>query len=130
MPMKPRVLLIEDNENNRYLAQFLLERDGFEVASAANGLLGLEAVRRNPPHLIVLDIQMPEMDGYETAQRLKQDPASSHIPIVGVSSFAMVGDREKAMRCGFSGYLEKPINPETFASEIREHLPPVEGGAR
>jgi len=126
--MKPRVLLIEDNENNRYLAQFLLERDGFEVAMANNGRQGLEAVRQHGPDLIVLDIQMPEMDGYETAVLLKQDPLSSHIPIVGVSSFAMAGDKEKALRHGFSAYLEKPINPETFAREIRDHLPTA-GGA-
>jgi len=118
--MAVRVLLVEDNENNRYLAEFLLTQEGFEVVSALNGKQALDMVQKVGPDLIVLDIQMPEMDGYETAQRLKQDPCSAHIPIVGVSSFAMVGDREKAMRAGFAGYIEKPINPATFAQEISQ----------
>jgi two-component system cell cycle response regulator DivK len=116
----PKVLLVEDNENNRYLTQFLLERAGFTVVVAVNGRQALEMVSREMPDLIVMDIQMPEMDGYETAVRLKSNTASSHIPIVGVSSFAMAGDREKAIQAGFAGYLEKPINPETFGREIRQ----------
>jgi two-component system cell cycle response regulator DivK len=120
--MKRRILLVEDNENNRYLAKFLLERDGFEVIVAVNGLECLDAVRKEKPELIVMDIQMPELDGYETAQRLRSDPACASIPIVGVSSFAMPADREKAMNAGFAGYIEKPINPLTFAQQIAGFL--------
>src|SRR5215471_9952367 len=116
--MKPRILLVEDNENNRYLAQFLLEREGFSVALAVNGKQALEAARLAKPDLVVMDIQMPEMDGYETAERFKSDPALAAIPLVGVSSFAMPGDRTKAIKLGFAGYIEKPINPETFAREV------------
>ena len=105
--MKRRILLVEDNENNRYLAKFLLERDGFEVIVAVNGLECLEAVRKEKPELIVMDIQMP---------------ACASIPIVGVSSFAMPADREKAMNAGFAGYIEKPINPLTFAQQIAGFL--------
>ena len=117
-----RILLIEDNENNRYLARFLLERAGFEVQTAENGVQGLAAARGGRFDLVVLDIQMPEMYGYETAAALRRDPASAGIPIVGVSSFAMAGDRQKALRLGFAGYIEKPIDPVSFAEEIRRFL--------
>src|SRR5882724_1800721 len=98
--MHGKILLVEDNENNRYLANFLLTREGFEVTVVTNGLEVLDAVRRHKPDLIIMDIQMPEMDGYETAQRLKADPDAARIPIVGVSSFAMPADREKALKAG------------------------------
>jgi len=120
--MKASILLVEDNDNNRYLAQFLLEREGFSVALAANGKQALDAARLSKPDLVVMDIQMPEMDGYETAERFKNDPALAEIPLVGVSSFAMRGDRAKALKVGFAGYIEKPINPDTFASEINQFL--------
>jgi two-component system, cell cycle response regulator DivK len=117
-----KILLVEDNENNRYLEQFLLEREGFTIVTATNGSLALEIARIEKPDLIVMDIQMPEMDGYEVAKRLKSNSDLARIPIVGVSSYAMVGDREKAMNVGFVGYIEKPINPETFGQEIKHFL--------
>ncbi len=120
--MKPKILLVEDNENNRYLAQFLLEREGLTVRVAVNGREALDMAREEAPELVVMDIQMPEMDGYETAQHFKKDRQLSHIPLVGVSSFAMAGDRAKALRAGFVAYVEKPINPETFCSEIKVFL--------
>lgn len=120
--MKPTILLVEDNENNRYLAQFLLEREGFCVALALNGKEALEAAREAKPDLVVMDIQMPEMDGYETAERFKSDPELKDIPLVGVSSFAMAGDRAKALKVGFAGYIEKPINPDTFAREVNQFI--------
>lgn len=120
--MKPRILLVEDNDNNRYLAQFLLEREGFSVAVAVNGKEALEAARLARPDLVVMDIQMPEMDGYETAERFKRDPVLAEIPLVGVSSFAMLGDRAKALKVGFAGYIEKPINPDTFTQEVGQFL--------
>ena len=124
--MKPRILLVEDNENNRYLAQFLLEREGFSVALAVNGKQALEAARLAKPDLVVMDVQMPEMDGYETAERFKSDPTLAEIPLVGVSSFAMVGDRAKALKVGFAGYIEKPINSDTFAREVSQFLKPCQ----
>jgi two-component system cell cycle response regulator DivK len=127
--MKQRILLVEDNENNRYLAQFLLEREGFSVALAVTGKQALEAARLAKPDLVVMDIQMPEMDGYETAERFKNDPALAQIPLVGVSSFAMAGDRAKALKVGFAGYIEKPINPDTFATEVSKFLKDYQRGA-
>ncbi len=123
-----RILVIEDNATNRYLARFLLERAGFEVRTAVDGAEGLELARAGGFDLVVLDIQMPRMDGYETATALQRDPECARVPIVGVSSFAMAGDREKAMRLGFAGYIEKPIDPARFAEQIRGFLAGREGG--
>ena len=120
--MKPKALLVEDNENNRYLAQFLLERDGFAVTLAVDGKQALEAARLDKPDVVLMDIQMPNMDGYQTAERFKSEPALKDIPLVGVSSFVMPGDRQRALQVGFVGYIEKPINPDTFAREVARFL--------
>lgn len=120
MPLK--AILIEDNENNRYLLTLLLEHAGFEVAAAADGKSGVDLARRESPDVILLDIQMPEMDGYEVAAVMKQDPLLAPVPIIGVSSFAMPGDRDKAMRVGFAGYIEKPVDPERFAQSVTAFL--------
>ncbi len=122
--MKRKMLLIEDNEQNRYLATFLLEQRGYEVVAAESGPVGIELASRIRPDLIVLDIQLPGMDGYAVARALKADPEVRSIPIVAVTSYAMVGDREHAMEAGCDGYIEKPINPETFVSEIERFLRP------
>ncbi|TAK55647.1 MAG: response regulator [Gammaproteobacteria bacterium] len=117
--MKPTVLLIEDNEQNRYLATFLLENHGYEVVAAVNGPQGLELAARIRPALILLDIQLPGMSGYEVARALRREPVTAGIPIVAVTSYAMVGDREQALAAGCDGYIEKPIDPDTFISRIR-----------
>ena len=120
---RAKILLIEDNPNNRYLVSFLLEGRGYEVVLAHDGPAGIALARSIRPALILLDIQLPEMDGYEVARRLQADPASATIPIVAVTSFAMLGDRERALAAGCDGYIEKPIDPETFAAEVEVHLP-------
>ena len=120
--MKECVLLIEDNEQNRYLATFLLERRGFEVVSAVDGAQGVEWAERRTPRIILLDIQLPGMDGYDVARALRRNPALRDVPIVAVTSYAMAGDREKALAAGCTGYMEKPIDPETFAAEVERHL--------
>lgn len=117
--MKQRtVLLIEDNEQNRYLATFLLEQHGYKVVSAPNGPLGIAAATNLKPDVILLDIQLPVMDGYAVATALRDLKLLNDIPIVAVTSYAMVGDREKCLEAGCNGYVEKPINPETFVSQI------------
>jgi CheY-like chemotaxis protein len=126
--MKPKVLLIEDNEQNRYLATFLLEKHGYAVESASDGPAGIELARTVKPALILLDIQLPVMDGYTVARELRKNPALRGIPIIAVTSFAMVGDREKSLAAGCNGYLEKPINPDTFVTEIERFLPPNQKG--
>jgi CheY-like chemotaxis protein len=126
--MKPKILLIEDHEQNRYLATFLLEKHGYAVVSASDGRAGIELAKTVQPALILLDIQLPLMDGYTVARDLRSDPALRNIPIIAVTSYAMVGDREKSLVAGCNGYLEKPINPDTFVTEIERFLPPNQKG--
>jgi two-component system cell cycle response regulator DivK len=126
--LKARILLIEDNEHNRYLTTFLLEKHGFEVVCAADGRLGIELAARQPFDLILLDIQLPIMDGYAVARKLRGISALQDIPIMAVTSYAMVGDREKILAAGCDGYLEKPINPETFVAEVSRFLPELKEG--
>ena len=126
--MKQKILLIEDHEQNRYLATFLLEKHGYAVVSASDGRAGIELARTAQPGLILLDIQLPLMDGYTVARELRSEPALRNIPIIAVTSYAMVGDREKSLAAGCNGYLEKPINPDTFVTEIERFLPPNQKG--
>ncbi len=130
--MKNRtILIIEDNEQNLYLATFLLERKGYAVAAARNGPDGIALAARLRPDLILLDIQLPQMDGYAVARALRQNPDLKDVPVVAVTSYAMVGDREHALNAGCTGYLEKPINPETFSGDIEQYLnAPAVGGER
>ena len=120
--MKKRILLIEDNPQNRYLATFLLTKHGYEVIQAFDGPKGIELASQIHPDLILLDIQRPGLDGYAVARELKSDPQLNAVPIVAVTSYAMVGDRDKCLEAGASGYLEKPINPETFVAELERFM--------
>jgi two-component system, cell cycle response regulator DivK len=117
------VLIIEDNEQNLYLMRFLLEKNGFAVLEARSGRLGLEVAAKTAPDLILLDIQLPEMDGYAVAQELRKQEGQRQTPIIVVTSYAMVGDREKALAAGATGYIEKPINPDTFVVQLHSHMP-------
>jgi two-component system cell cycle response regulator DivK len=127
--MKPKILIIEDNEQNLYLITFILEKNGFAVIAARDGREGIDKACGETPGLILLDIQLPLMDGYEVARRLRQIDAMKETPIIAVTSYAMVGDREKSLAAGCTGYIEKPINPATFMDEIRKYLP-VQGASR
>lgn len=120
--MKKTVLLIEDNAQNSYLTTFLLESQGFAVVSASDGASGIELAQQTLPDLILLDIQLPMMDGYEVARALRTIESLKLTPIVAVTSYAMVGDREKCLAAGCNGYIEKPINPETFVAEVSTFL--------
>lgn len=122
--MNPTILLIEDNEQNRYLATFLLEKHGYRVVPAEDGCRGIDVARAIQPDLILLDMQLPAMDGYEVVRALRELEIMRQIPIIAVTAYAMVGDREKALKAGCSGYIEKPINPETFVGEIQKISPP------
>jgi two-component system cell cycle response regulator DivK len=116
-PKRP-ILLIEDNEQNRYLLTFLLERRGYQVVVAEDGLRGIQLAQTVAPWMILLDIQLPTMDGYQVAQALRRIPSLRETPIVAVTSYAMPGDREKALAAGCTGYIEKPINPASFVEEM------------
>jgi CheY-like chemotaxis protein len=126
--MNRTILLIEDNEQNRYLTTFLLEQNGYTVVSAPDGPRGIEAAQTAMPSFILLDIQLPAMDGYAVARELRRRESLRETPIIAVTSYAMVGDREKALEAGCNGYIEKPINPETFIAEMeRFRLSPLTG---
>jgi len=120
--MKPKVLIIEDDEKNMYLFTFMLEKNGYEVIQARDGREGVDLAGRVKPTLIILDIQLPEMDGYAVARALRSNSALADVPIVAVTSYAMAGDRERTMDAGCTGYIEKPINPETFMADVEQHL--------
>jgi CheY-like chemotaxis protein len=120
------ILLIEDNEANPNLATYLLEKSGHQVVHAPDGPTGLDLVNRHSFDIILLDIQLPRMDGYSVARALRDIPALVAVPIVAITSFAMAGDREKALASGCSDYIEKPINPSTFVADIVRNLPAKE----
>lgn len=121
--MKNTILLIEDNEQNCYLMTFLLESHNFKVVVAMDGLTAIKIAEQILPDLILLDIQLPSMDGYAVASALRKITTLRLVPIVAVTSYAMVGDREKCLAAGCNGYIEKPINPETFVGEILPFIP-------
>jgi two-component system cell cycle response regulator DivK len=114
--------VIEDNEQNRYLVCFLLERSGYDVVVVGDGLSGIERAREILPAVILLDIQLPQMDGYAVAQALRAHEPLRRTPIIAVTSYAMPGDRERALASGCAGYIEKPIDPDTFVFEIETVL--------
>ncbi len=116
------ILIIEDNVQNIYLLTFLLEKNGYQVIQALNGLDGIEIARHQQPNMVLLDIQLPGMDGYSVARELRKIPSMKDIPIVAVTSYAMPGDREQSLGAGCSGYIEKPINPDTFITQIKGYF--------
>jgi len=120
--MRNKILVIEDNEQNLYLLTFILKNNGYEVVQARDGREGIELAGRVKPALILLDIQLPVMDGYTMARELKSNPALADVPILAVTSYAMAGDREKCLGAGCVGYLTKPIDPETFVAEMEKYL--------
>ena len=117
-----RILLVEDNETSIYLIGFILKNSGHEVIEARSGEEGIELAIKEKPSLIIMDIQLPGIDGLEATKRVRKSEVDGEIPILALTSYAMVGDREKALKAGCTGYIEKPINPETFISEVEKYL--------
>ncbi len=120
--MSTTILIIEDNEQNLYLMRFLLEKHGFTVLEARDGAEGIRAASEHRPAAILLDIQLPIMDGYAVAAELRRRPGLAGTPIIAVTSYAMVGDRERVLAAGATGYLEKPVDPDTFVDRVRAYL--------
>jgi two-component system, cell cycle response regulator DivK len=117
-----KILLVEDNPVNRRLAQFLLRSQGYEVREATTAQEAFDALKTERPDLIVMDIQLPGMDGLEATRKIKEQPTTTNIPVVAVTSYAMKGDREKALAAGCAGYVTKPIDKNTFIEEVSRHL--------
>ena len=117
-----KILVVEDNEINMYLSCRILKSSGYEVIEARTGEEGVELSIKEKPDLVIMDIQLPGIDGLETTKRIRESEADGEIPIIALTSYAMAGDRKKALKAGCTGYIEKPINPETFMGEIKKFL--------
>jgi CheY-like chemotaxis protein len=118
----PRVLIVDDNALNIELVNFVLGADGFEVASALDAEQALARLPMFNPALVLMDIQMPGMDGLELTRRLKADAATRHIVVVAFTAYAMKGDEAKLREAGCDGYISKPIDVGRFAAQVRQHL--------
>ncbi len=123
-----RILLIEDNAVNRRLAQFLLKSQGYEVWEVSSAPEAFESLKEKRPDLILMDIQLPGMDGLTATRQLKADPVTRDIPVLAVTSYAMKGDEAKAFEAGCSGYVTKPIDKTLFLGAVAKALENEEGG--
>jgi CheY-like chemotaxis protein len=121
--MTARILVIEDNEDNITLIAYLLEAHGYTPLLARGGAEGVRLAIENRPEVVLLDIRMPDMDGYEVIETLKADLRLNDMKIIAVTASAMVGDRELIVAAGFDGYIDKPINPETFVATVEHWVP-------
>ncbi len=116
------VLVIEDNESNMYLTSFILTKNGYNVLQADSGEKGVRIALKEKLDLILMDLQLPNLDGYEAIKKIRSSRMDCNVPIIAITSYAMIGDEDKALHAGFTGYLKKPINPETFLQEIEKYL--------
>ena len=119
-----RILVVEDNKDNLMLISDLLMMLRYEVITALNGLEGVEKAIAELPNLILMDLSLPLMDGWEAAKHIKENPVSAHIPIIALTAHAMVGDREKALEAGCNDYLSKPINIVELRMKLAMYLQP------
>jgi two-component system, cell cycle response regulator DivK len=120
--MAKRILVVEDHEENRRLLRDLLTSVGYELIEAVTGEEGLKLAEAEVPELILMDIQLPGMDGYEVTRRVKANPALRHIPIIAVTSYALSGDDQKALEAGCDAYVTKPFDPAELLAKIQEFL--------
>ena len=125
--MSKRILVIEDHEDNRRILRDLLTSAGYESIEAVTGEEGVALAETHRPDLILMDIQLPGLDGYEATRRIKANPALRHIPVIAVTSYALSGDDVKAREAGCDAYVTKPFSPRALLAKVREYLPPGEG---
>jgi two-component system, cell cycle response regulator DivK len=121
--MSKRILVVDDQPDNRQIIRDLLAATDYELTEAEDGEQALAAVARQPPDLILMDIQLPVMDGYEATRRIKADPALRSIPIIAVTSYALSGEEQKARAAGCDAYVTKPYSPRLLLAKIKEFLP-------
>jgi two-component system cell cycle response regulator DivK len=119
---KPRILVMEDDNDTQGMVRFLLEYKGYEVLVAKDGKHGLEIAHHDKPDLILLDLAMPEMDGWSVAHQLKGDPETKMIPVIAVTAYTMASDRRLALNAGCDGFVSKPMNVPEFIAEIEKFL--------
>jgi two-component system cell cycle response regulator DivK len=121
--MSKRILVVEDQPDNRRIVRDLLTRSGYEIIEAMTGEEGVTLAETQLPDLILMDIQLPIIDGYEAARRIKANPELRHIPIIAVTSYALSGDDVKAFAAGCDDYVAKPFSPRALLAKVREYLP-------
>jgi two-component system cell cycle response regulator DivK len=121
-PTGQTVLLVEDNEDNRIIYSTVLRHLGYEVVEAQDGLRAIELARSVKPDIILMDISIPELDGWEATRILRQDPITKDIPIVALTAHALADDRERATALGFTSYLAKPVEPRAVVAEVRRWI--------
>lgn len=117
-----KILIVEDDEKSLYLVKYLLEYKNYKVIEARDGLEALDKADNEMPDLILMDMQLPKLDGYEATRRIKKNKKLSEIPVIALTAYAMRGDREMTLEAGCSGNIEKPIDPDTFISEVEKYL--------
>jgi two-component system cell cycle response regulator DivK len=117
-----KVLVIEDNENNLYMIRFIVAKLGHEVFEARDGSSGVALAKTIVPDLILMDIQLPILDGYSATRQIRMEDALKDVPIIAVTSYAMVGDKERAIESGCTAYVEKPIDPESFIKVLERYI--------
>jgi two-component system cell cycle response regulator DivK len=121
--MSKRVLVVEDQEDNRRILRDLLTSASYEMIEASTGEEGVTLAETHRPDLILMDIQLPGLDGYEATRRIKANPALRQIPIIAVTSYALSGDEAKALAAGCDAYVTKPFSPRQLLAKVREYLP-------
>jgi len=121
--MSRRIMIVEDTADNRQIMRDLLSAAGYDLVEAVDGAAGVQLATTERPDLILMDIQLPVIDGYEATRRIKADPALAHIPIIAVTSYALSGDEAKARAAGCDGYVAKPFSPRQLLAKVREFLP-------
>ena len=120
--MNKRILVVEDQEDNRRILRDMLGNAGYELIEAESGEEALTAVEAQRPDLILMDIQLPVMDGYEAARRIKSNPEMQAVPIIAMTAYALAGDEAKALAAGCNGYVTKPFSPRALLAKVREYL--------
>ena len=122
--MGARILIAEDNEANLALVEYLLQSSGHQTLAASDGAQAVRLARRQPPDLVICDLQMLLLDGFEVLRQLREDATLRSLPVVALTAFSRSGDRTDVLGAGFSGYLSKPIDPEAFVAQIEKYLQP------
>jgi two-component system cell cycle response regulator DivK len=117
-----RILVVEDTEDNRQIIRDLLTSAGYEMIEALDGAEGVSMAAEHKPDLILMDMQLPVLDGYEATRRIKADPTLAHIPVIAVTSYALSGDEAKTKAAGCNGYVAKPFSPRQLLAKVREFL--------
>jgi CheY-like chemotaxis protein len=120
--MGAEILLVEDNPRNLELMEYLLRAFGHTTITARDGITGVQFAKDRRPDIILMDLQLPTLDGFEAARQIKEEPNLKEIPIVAVTASAMIGERNRILASGFDGYIAKPITPETFVTQVESFL--------